>query len=163
MGLLQLIFNFVIWIFVPGILVLLVKMASSVHKRAEDARHRAATRAGFWAGFMLFIISLVYQVGIFLKTGFPQNEIYQGFDIWLALTGALASVLLFAGRKTELSPRASGLIVLALTFLAFWSLLHYLLVRTYNEILLSLILGITFGVLAHFAVTPSSIREFLKF
>jgi hypothetical protein len=133
-----------------------------VSKEAEDAKHASATRAGFWAGFMLFVMALIYHVGVFLKTGFPHNEVYQGFDLPTALLGGVLGFVLFSGGKRVLPAQVSGWLVLAGTFIAFYSFLHYVFIRTYNQTLLSLILGITFGALAHSASSPTTLKEFLS-
>lgn len=159
---LKAVFDFVIWIFVPVILLILIWFLGSASKKLEIKRHKSATKAGFWAGIMLFVIILIYQVSIFLKIGFPHNDIFQGFKLWLSLASALATFLLFLGGKKIISPGASGWLILAFTFISFSTLLHYLFIRTYNDILLSVILGATFGFLTHLAASPSSFREFLS-
>lgn len=159
---LRTIFNFIIWVFIPVTLLGVIWFMGSVPGRIEDKRHRSAARAGFWAGIMLFIIILIYQVNIFLKISFPHNEIFQGFSIQLALSSALITFLLFLGGKKIIPPGASGWLVLVLTFVSSSALLHYLFIRTYNDLLLSIILGALFGLLTHFAAFPSSLKEFLK-
>ena len=159
---LQTIFDFVIWIFVPLILALVIKHVYSLTKVAQDPRHVSTMRAGFWGGFVLFIMALIYQVGIFVRTGFPHNEIFQGFNVPLAITGAILGFILFSGGKRVLPAKLSGWIVLVVTFVTCSALLHYLFIRTYNEVFLSLILGITFGMLAHFTTSPASLQDFLN-
>ncbi|RJQ28431.1 hypothetical protein C4571_03605 [Candidatus Parcubacteria bacterium] len=160
-NLLRTIFDFVIWIFVPFILFMIIRYLRGIHKRAEDPRYADATKSGFRAGFILFIIMLIYEVGGFLKAGFPDREIYQGIDLPLALLGAIVGFVLFSGGKRVLPAQVSGWITLVMTFISFYALLHYLFIRTYNEPLLSLILGITFGALAHSATSPTTLQEFL--
>jgi hypothetical protein len=154
-------FNIVIWIFVPAILILLINYIYNLSKRIDDRRHKSSTRAGFWAGFMLFVIAFIYQMSIFIQTGFPDTEIYQGFNLFLAIIGGAIVFLGLFGRKVT-SPELSGWLILIVSFFAFYSLLHYLFIRTFNETLLSLILGLTFGALTHFAFSPSSFKEFLR-
>ena len=153
---LQKIFELVIWVFVPLILLLILQrmfVLGSTH--AADEKSGAAARAGFWAGLLLFAMFLIYQVNIFIQVGFPVRSIYQGFDIWLALSGALIAFVASTGGKRLISPRLMGVAVLLGTFLSSSALIHYLFIRTYNEALLSLILGVTFGVFAHFTASPS--------
>lgn len=159
---LKTVFDFIVWVFVPLILLMVIRYMYKTHKRVEGEKHRVATKAGFWAGFMLFIMTLIYQVGIFIKTGFPNKEMYQGFDLPLALVGGVVGFILFTGGKKVLPAQLSGWIVLVIAFVTLYALLHYVFIRTYNEILLSLILGIAFGALAHSATSPSSIKEFLE-
>lgn len=159
---LESLFYFVIWVFVPSILLLVLWTAGSIAGSIEDPRHRRAAKAGFWGGFMLFIMVMIYQVSIFIATSFPDNEIFRGFDIWIAVAGSVFGFLAFSGGKKLLPAKASGWIILIITFLSFYSLLHYIFIRTYNELLLSLITGLTFGVFAFFASSPATIKEFLK-
>ena len=161
-NILKTIFDFVVWIFVPFILVMIIRYLHGIHKRADDHKHAEATRSGFWAGFILFIMALVYEVGAFIKIGFPHRDLYQGFDLPLALIGGVVGFILFSGGKRVLPAQVSGWLVLLGTFISFYALLHYLFIRTYNEILLSLILGITFGALAHSASSPTTLKEFLN-
>jgi len=158
---LQAIFYFVVWFLIPAILLILIWLIKSMSDKAEEKKHRAAMRSGYWAGIMLFIIMLIYQISIFLKTGFPRNEVYQGFSLTLALASALVTFILFLGKKVT-PPVISGLLVLVLTFITFSALTHYLFIRTYNDVLLSAILGGVFGFLTHFAASPTSLKEFLK-
>ncbi|HUX36029.1 MAG TPA: hypothetical protein VMV71_03290 [Candidatus Paceibacterota bacterium] len=160
-NILEVIFYFVVWFLTPAILLFLIWLIKSMANKAEDKKHRAAMRSGYWAGIMLFLIMLIYQISIFLETGFPRNEIYQGFSLPLALGSALVVFILFLGKKVT-PPVISGLLVLAFTFIAFSALVHYLFIRTYNDVLLSSILGGVFGFLTHFAASPTSLKEFLK-
>mgnify|MGYP003393657823 CR=1 FL=1 len=161
-GILKTIFDFVIWIFVPFILIMIIRYLYGIHQRAEDHKHAEATKSGFWAGFILFIMVLVYQVGIFVREGFPHNQIYQGFDLPIAIIGAIVGFVLFSGGKKVLPAEVAGIITLIGASVTFYSLLHYVFIRTHNELLLSLILGMTFGALAHSAFSPSTLREFLN-
>ncbi|MEK7547211.1 MAG: hypothetical protein AAB536_03485 [Patescibacteria group bacterium] len=160
--LLKSIFYFIVWVLVPLILIVLIWLIKSMSDKAEEKHHRSAMRSGYWAGIMLFIIMLIYQVSIFLQVGFPNKEIFQGFNLNLALFSALVAFVLFLGGKKIAPPVISGLLVVIFTFLAFFTLMHYLLIRTYNDVLLSMILGGIFGFLTHFAVSPSSLKEFLR-
>ena len=149
-------FDFVIWILVPLILLFVLGFTKSLAKKKGDVKS-----AGFWAGFMLFVVVLIYQVSVFLEVGFPHNKIFQGFSLGLALAGAVIGFSVLAGVKNVTSSKLSGWIAMIVTFITFYALLHYLFIRTYNEILLSLILGTTVGILAHFASPAHSSRDLL--
>ena len=155
-------FDFVIWIFVPAILVLVILNSISLIKNAADKRHRTSMHAGFWAGIILFVIALIYQVNIFLQIGFPHKEIYQGFDLWLALIGGAVCFLLFSGGKKIIPPRLSGWIIFVLTFASLYALLDYVCIRSFNEVLLSIILGGALGFFFQLTTSPSSMRDFLQ-
>lgn len=159
---LQSIFYFVVWVLIPLILLILIWLIKSISSNVEEKKHRSAMVSGYWAGIMLFIILLIYQISIFMKAGFPRNEVYQGFSLPLAMSSALVVFILFLGGKKITPPVISGVLVLIFSFLSYSALFHYLFIRTYNDILLSTILGGIFGFLTHLAVSPVSLKEFLK-
>ena len=158
---LETLFNIVIWVLVPAIMILILWFTRSVAKRTDDLRHKHTTRAGFWAGFVLFLIVFIKQVGMFVKYGFPNRELYQGFNTPLAIIGATIGFILFSGGKKVLPARLAGWIVLVISFFGFYTLYQYLFVRTWNEVLLSIILGTTFGIFTHMAASPASVKDFL--
>ena len=160
MNILQWIFNLVIWVVVPFIILVAIRFAYSAAYGAENVRVRTSTKSGFWAGFVLFIMALIYQVGVFIQDGYPDVPIYQGFSLPLALgVGVLTFMFLF-GRRI-FTGKLSGWAILLISFAGFYVFFQYLFVHTYNEQLLSAILGAVFGTLTHFAVFPSSLHEFL--
>ncbi len=160
------IFNVVIWVIAPFILVIILFLTRAFAKRADEKRHEKAMKSGFWAGISLFLMVLIYQVGLFVAHGFPQNDIYQGFNIWLAIGVGILSFFMFMGGKKIVSPELSGFATLLITFISSYALLHYLFIRTYNELILSLTFGMAFGVLAHFAnphsFTARSLKEIIE-
>jgi len=159
---LESIFYFVIWTFIPTVLILTLWATASIAGNLEDKKKQKTTTAGFWGGFMLFILIMLYQISDFITTGFPNYEIFRGFNLWLALTGIVVGFIAFAAGRKILPPSSAGWIILIITSASFYSLLHYLFIRTYNEIILSVISGLTFGVFAFFASSPATIKEFLK-
>ena len=161
-NLLATLFDIVIWFVVPTILLIILWFVKSIAKRTDDLRHKHTTRAGFWAGFVLFLIIFIDQLGMFVKYGFPIRELYQGFNIPLAVIGAIIGFMLFSGGKKVLPAKLAGFIVLVMSFFSFYALYQYLFVRTWNEILLSLILGTTFGIFTHMAASPASVKDFLS-
>ena len=128
---------------------------------AEDRKHKDTMSSGFWAGVMLFVIVLVNRVGEFYRYGFPDNEIFQGFNLMWALMSALVGFFALSGKRM-MSPRLAGLGILVLVFLSLYGILHYLFIRTYNEIVLSLVAGIVFGILTHFAASSGGLKRILE-
>ncbi len=151
---LRVIFNLVIW----GLIPTLFGMALwEIYKRTSesgDARASASNKGGFWAGFILFIMILIYQVGVFLKTAFPGGDVYQGFDLWLAISGAILAFLLFSGGKKAVPPRLKGWGIFCASFAVFYAGFHYFFIRTYNEFLLSITLGVALGMFVHHIAYP---------
>jgi hypothetical protein len=153
-GLLRLILYVIVWFFVPGVLIVVIRYLARSYKKTEIKSRRHSLRAGFWAGFMLFLIMLIYQLTLFLKTGFPHDDIFRGFNVWLSLAVALVVFI------TTTSGTLTSWMVLILTFISFTSLFHYIFIRTYNDIILSVVTGVAFGFLAHLAASLSSLDEF---
>lgn len=160
---LNLLFSVVIWGLVPALLAWCVFFFGRLYQRVDDLRHRYTARSGFWAGVMLFLVVIIYQIGQLREAGFPENDIYQGFDLWFALASGVLGYLFLSGGRHIISPRLMGWFVMFMTFAPLWMLVHYLFIRSYNATLLSLVLGMTFGILAHLAASPSSIRDLLKY
>ena len=153
---LKFIFYSIIWLFVPIILAIVIRFLATVHKKTSIKAHRYASRAGFWAGFMLFMIVLIYQMTVLLQVGFPHNDIFGGFNIWLSL---LVALIVFIVATPAV---ISTWLILVFTFISFSSLFHYIFIRTYNDIILSVVTGVAFGFLAHLAASVSSVSEFLN-
>jgi len=158
---LQTLFEWIVWILVPFLLLLTLSKTYGHLKKSPDARANDSSKAGFWAGFILFVIIFTYQVGGFFKAGFPEGPIYRGFDLWLAFSAALLAFLLFFGGKKVVPSHLKGWSIFASSFFGFYSLFHYLFIRTYNEFLLSIILGLALGILVHNIVSPPA-HEFPK-
>lgn len=160
-GALKLIFDIVIWIFVPVIILTVLYFARATVKKPGYTNDASAIKSGFWAGFVLFLIVLVYKVGQFLTSGFPHNPIYQGFDIWITFGAALVVLFLFSIHRRLSSSRTIGLLIMLISFLGFYAFVDYLFIRDYNQVLLSLTLGVAFGALMSFASSSGSIKAFL--
>ncbi len=156
------IFDFVIWVVTPFILVVILFLTRSVIAKTDDKPRKQAMRSGFWAGILLFLMVLIYQVAIFLREGFPEQNIFQGFNIWLALGSGILAFFIFLGGKRMVSPQLSGFAMLLIVFVTLYALLHYLVIRTWNEIVLSLTLGVTFGIMSHLANPHSFVRHALS-
>ncbi|MBM3257210.1 MAG: hypothetical protein FJY98_02680 [Candidatus Liptonbacteria bacterium] len=152
---LKFIFDLVIWGLVPTLLGMALWEVYKHTAETADKRASASSRGGFWAGFFLFIIVLIYQVSGFFKTAFPAGDIYRGFDLWLAFSGAILTFLLFSGGKKVIPPRLKGWSIFSASFLVFYATFHYFFIRTYNEFLLSVVLGVALGLFVHHIVYPA--------
>ncbi len=155
-NILKFIFYLIIWFLAPAILVIAIRFLATVHKRTGIKSQKHANRAGFWAGFMLFIIVLIYQISVLLQTGFPHNDIFVGFNVWLSLLVALIVFIIATPAVIN------TWLILVFTFISFFSLFHYIFIRMYNDIILSIITGVAFGFLTHLAASLSSVTEFLN-
>lgn len=159
---LRAIFAIVIWTFVPAILIVSITKSYGIGNKIEKKVYKSAARSGFVGGFVLFLIFLIHQLGIFVQDGFPDAAIYQGFNVWLALSAMLATYGIFYGGRA-LPARMVGWVVLLISFASFWTLFHYLFIHTANEYILSVVLGIAFGVFSQTAFSPITIDDLLEF
>lgn len=144
-------FQLVIWAFVPAMASIVLSKMYMFSQIAETKEYRAAARAGFWGGLILFLIVFVAQVGRYVQTSFPQEPIYQGFNPFLTLGAAAVMFGALYGRRA-VRAKLLGWLVLAITALSLWSLFHYLFIHTANESILSLALGIALGLFGHTAL-----------
>ena len=159
---LRAIFNLVIWTFVPAVLLVALVKSYGLANKIENKTYKNAARSGFTGGMVLFFITLIWQLGQFVKNGFPDAPIYQGFSVLLALACAIATFALFYGGRV-VPVKLVGWIVLLITFSSFWFLFHYLFVHTANEYILSSVLGVAFGIFSHTAFSPVTIDDLLEF
>lgn len=157
---LKFIFDIIVWVCVPLFLGAGIVAIHAIPGKMKNRRYKTATRAGFWAGAMLFIIVFIYQISTFINQGFPVGPVYRGFNGWVALLWSAGTFVIFHRWTTFISPKWSGWIMLLLAFISFYSLFHYIFIRTLNTAILSLTLSTLFGMLAHLAITPNLIHEF---
>jgi hypothetical protein len=146
-------FQLIVWTFVPVMATIVLFRAYLLSKGSAAVEYQAPVRAGFWGGFVLFLIIFVAQVGRFVQNGFPDASIYQGFNPFLALGAAVGMFALLYGRRM-VPLKLLGWLVLGVTALSLWSLFHYLFIHTANEYILSLTLGTALGVFAHTSFPP---------
>lgn len=159
---LRAVFDIVIWTFVPAILTVAIVKTYGIGPKIENKTYKSAARSGFIGGFVLFLIFLIHQLGLFVVHGFPDAAIYQGFNVYLAILSMLATYGIFYGGQV-LPARLVGWVVLVIAFLSFWTLFHYLFIHTANKYILSTVLGIAFGIFSHTAFSPITIDDLLKF
>ena len=159
---LRAIFNLVIWTFVPAVFLVAIVKSHGLADKIGNKTYKNAARSGFTGGMVLFFITLIWQLGQFVKNGFPDAGIYQGFNLFLALACAIATFALFYGGRA-VPVKLVGWIVLLISFGSFWCLFHYLFIHTANEYILSLVLGIAFGIFSHTAFSPVTIDDLLEF
>ncbi len=159
---LEFLFNVIIWIIVPVILFFILLMTKKTAKDPDFAKEVKSINAGFWGGVALVAIIVIYKVGGYLANGFPNNPIFQGINLFWTFGASLVTLLLFTSKGTVAGNKTIGLVVLTLTTTSLYALVHYFLIREYNELLLSLTLGAAFGAMLHFASSPKSLKDFLE-
>lgn len=156
---LKLVFDLIIWGLVPTLFGMALWEVYKRTTEGGDKRASESSKGGFWAGFILFIIVLIYQVSGFFKTAFPGGDVYRGFDLWLAFSGAILAFLLFSGGQKVVPPRLRGWSIFSASFVVFYASFHYFFIRTYNELLLSVTLGVALGMFVHHIAYPPAKAE----
>ena len=146
-------FQLVVWTFVPAMAAIVLLRVYLISRGEEAKEYRAAARAGFWGGLVLFLIVFIAQVGRFVQNGFPDAPIYQGLNPFLALGAAIAIFALLYGKRV-VPVKFVGWLILGVTALSLWAPFHYLFIHTANEYILSLTLGVALGFFAHTAFPP---------
>lgn len=159
---LNFLFDVVVWVVVPLIMLIILMMAKRTAKDPDFSREVKSIKAGFWGGVVLVAILVVYKVRDYLTIGFPDNPIFQGFDLLTTFLAAMAVVILFNSKNAVASEKTIGLTVLATTAASLYALISYLLIRDHNQLLLSATLGVAFGGLLHFAGSPKSLTDFIE-
>ncbi|MBI3588899.1 MAG: hypothetical protein HY093_00585 [Candidatus Liptonbacteria bacterium] len=159
---LNFLFDFITWVIIPLILLLVLVMTKKTDKDPDYARDVKAVKSGFWGGLTLVAIVLVYKVSHFLDVGFPHDPIFQGINLNLAFLASVIVFILFTMKNVVASHKTVGLTVLVVTALSAYALVDYLLIREYNQFLISVTLGTAFGSLLYFASFPRSLKDFLE-
>ena len=152
--------SFVIfWLIVPVMMIGLIFASRSIIKRSSKGENKIGAEAGFWGGFILFIIYFIYQLPLFKASEISIDKIHET-NVWGALLGLFLGLVLLLILKKVLSTNMIGFVTLILTFCGMASTYSYLFIRTFNDVLLPGILGIAFAVLLYIVVMPKSLHEF---
>lgn len=162
MDILKFIFDIVVWFVAPGLLAYVAIRSAALYLKVSGRKHRSAMKAGFWAGTTLFLAVFVYQVSNVIARGSIPEAVYQGFSFLLSGTALLSVFLTLHLARKFLTPELAGVVVFLLSFVSLSGITHYLLIRSGNDLALSLILGGAVGAFAYFMIRPSTIHDFLK-
>lgn len=150
----------IFWIIVPVMMVSLVFLSRAVINKTSKGEHKVAAEAGFWGGFMLFIIYFVHELPNFRVAGTSGDNIYQA-NIWSALFGIVIGILVLFALKKIFYAKMIGFVTMILTFCGMASVYSYFFIKTFNDILLPAILGIAFAVLLFVVIAPKFVHDLL--
>ena len=151
----------VAWILVPAVLLGAVGLARSVAERLTDTNLRDAALSGWWAGLLIFVLFVLYQLPTVQAPVFYHGPEVLVLNIAALIAGFVGSIagsfLLSRLRTTRLLPFAT----MGLTFLGGATWYHYDFTAAHNEWVVSVSLGIVLG-LAVRAARSLTVRSYLK-
>lgn len=151
----------VAWVLVPAVLLGAVGVARSVAERLTDANLRDAALSGWWAGLLIFVLFVLYQLPTVEAPVFYRGPEVLALNIAAVLAGFAASIagsfVLGRLRATRLLP----FVTMGLTFLGGATWYHYVFTAGHNEWVVSASLGIALG-LALRAAMSIQVRSYLK-
>ena len=149
----------ILWIIVPVIMIGMVFSSRSIVKRTAKGQNKVGAEAGFWGGFILFIIYFIYKLPLFRISEISIDKIYPP-NIFGTLIGLFIGLILLLILKKIISTKMIGFVTLLLNFCGMASTYSYFFIRTYNDILLPAFLGIAFAVVLYIIVSPKSLHDF---
>ena len=148
----------VLWVIVPVIMAGLALMSRTITNRIAEGENKVSSRAGLWAGLVLFVIYFIYKMPPFRVPEVLIDKTLK-LNLWGVVLGMLIGFGLLWGLKKLIFTRVIGFIILLLVFSGTSLLYSYFFIRTFNDFLLSSTLGIAFGALLHIIVMPKSIQD----
>lgn len=148
----------VVWLVVPLIMIGMAIMAGSMPNRVSDPDIASAARAGRWAGLLAFVIYFVRELPAFKapSTAFDQDL---QVSLWLVGGGAVVGFFGIWLMARLLTTRALGFFVLVVVFAGLSTLHSYFFLRTNNDMLMAVTLGIVFGAFIHQIIDPQALRS----
>lgn len=157
---LSLILNLVVWILVPGVMLVVLWVGTAIMLRVVDPVLRVSARAGYLAGWLFLVIYVASQFeGLqdphFTLTYVPRLSIP-------ALAGGVVVGIVTPWIVRFLLPtRMVGALTLVLTFSSTAALFDYLFATDLRDITLFVTTGAVAGVLVHLVIAPDSLRRFV--
>lgn len=147
----------VLWVVVPGIMLIMLTLPLRIINRAEgDAK--ASARAGFWAGLLLFVLYVVSQLPT-LRTPSLIPGSLPSFDLTPTAIGAVIGFgFLLVMRYVAPTPFV-GLLTLSLAALSSIALFSYIFVEGFRATVMYFALGATFGALLFVVLLPGMARK----
>jgi hypothetical protein len=148
----------VVWVLVPIILFGLFWLSRSIVEKAKSGENKLSTRAGFWAGLILFVIFLIYELP---KIKFPDfiSITSINFNLFLLIISIMAGYMFLYLLKILIPTRMAGFAVLTFVFCSLSSLFSYFCIQSINDYIMSISLGFAFGALVHIIVSPQMINN----
>ncbi len=149
------------WLVVPIILIVLLIFSTIIVRRVNDPEARLSARGGFWAGFILFVIFMISQLGDVHEPHFDFSLI-PGLEFIPLISGVVVGFALLWAVRALLPTRLVGVTTLLLTAIITSALYSFVFLESLRTIVLYAALGAALGILVHITLFPSSIRNLWK-
>ncbi len=149
--------NFIQWVIIPAVIFSLFVFSFRVTTTITESELKISSRAGFWAGLLLFVIYVIGQLNAIRKPVLEYSPL-PGF-LWLPM--GFGSILGFAILwliKIVLPTRLVGLITLLLCSVSTSALFTYIFLDSLRVWVLYLTLGTSLGILLHIVFFPASVK-----
>jgi hypothetical protein len=148
----------IVWILVPLIFLGLFMLSRSIVVKAKKGEHQLSTRAGFWAGLIAFSIFLIYELP-YIK--YPDFTSVSSINIyfWVVILSSVVGYFFLFFLKLTIPTRIAGFVVLFFVFCSLSALFSHYFIQFINDVLMSLSLGLAFGVLVHIIIVPKMIND----
>lgn len=151
----------IFWIIVPVIMISLVFISRAIINQTAKGTQKTAAEAGFWGGFILFIIYFIYQLPSFRVAEASVDSLYQS-NILGAFIGICSGIiLLLVLKKIFDTKKMVGFVTMILSFCGMASIYSYFFIRTFNDVLLPAILGVAFAVSLYVVISPKTVHDLL--
>jgi hypothetical protein len=147
----------VLWGVAPAILVALLIFGVIIVRRTSYDERKTSSRAGFWAGLVLFIGYVISQSHT-LRMPDAIFRYLPELDLLPAAIGFTVGSLFLWGVRFLLLTRMVGLVSLILSAASTSGLYSYIFIDTIRDKILFAALGFAFGALLHIVFFPSSVK-----
>ena len=111
-----------------------------------------------WAGLIAFVIYLICELP---SIKFPDfNSVSSiNFNFWILILACIIGYFFLYVLKITIPTRMAGFVVLLFVFCSLSALFSYFFIQSINDILMSMSLGISFGVFIHIIIAPKMIND----
>jgi hypothetical protein len=149
---------FIFWTIAPIILLSLLFFGLKMGSSAPNPESSTSAKAGFWAGLVLFIVFVILQIEAIKKPNFFQVDV-KSLNYLYAGYGAAAGFILLFGVRLFQGTRRVGFMVLILVTSCMCLLYSLVFLTELRPLILSVVLGLGFGILFHLCVLPGSVKN----
>jgi hypothetical protein len=158
---LQFVYELILWIVVPGVMLATLLFSTTIAARAQEAQLRVSAWSGYalgWTAFVVYIVNVVPSLHnpIAPLDSFPSV----GFLGWGALIGGaiFGFFLLLVVRLLNPTPRV-GFVTLALTGASTCAIFSYFFIANIRDASVFASLGVLIGVLLQMMLKPVIIEH----
>ncbi len=153
--------NLVLWMIIPFILFALFIFSWVIAKKAKTSELKVSSRAGLWAGLIIFVIYLLSN----LNRVHEPNFSFQSLPGLLIMPMSLGFIIGFSFLwlvRSMTPTRLVGIITLLLSAISTSALFTYFFIIDLRIWILYLTLGSALGILLHIVFFPASVKEIFE-